>query len=70
METQERGLASWQEVTFAKDKPIALAAGVEVLNFSPADTERYIDLAYSSYWADIIKKYPDTGQRFFEMMEE
>ncbi len=69
MELQRDALAIYIEQK-TQNKQVVLDAGVELIKFSPADAEWYIELAYSSYWEDIISKYPDLGQRFYELMEE
>ncbi len=69
MEVQQDALVDYLEVV-AKNKQAELDAGVEFIKFSPADAEWYIETAYSTYWENVIKKYGDLGQRFFELMEE
>ena len=66
---QKEGLARRLEDA-AFSRQATLDAGVEFIKFSPADAERFIELAYSSYWEDVIKKNPELGPRFFEIMEK
>jgi hypothetical protein len=53
-----------------KNRKIARDSGVEFIKFSPDDAKWYTDLAYSSAWDDVIKKYPKYGQRFYDLMEK
>ena len=69
LEVQQEDTVTWLELT-ARDRQVAADAGVEVIKFSPADAEWYIELAYSSYWEDVLKKDPVYGPRFYELMAE
>lgn len=42
--------------------------GMEVITFSPEDTEWYTDLAYSSAWAVINEGMPEYGPQFEKLM--
>lgn len=50
---------SWQKL---------IKAGVEIIKFSPADAERFIDTAYNAQWDALIKKkYPELGPKLRKM---
>lgn len=57
--TQEFGEAQTQAV---------IDAGVEVIEFSPADTAAYLKLAYDAAWAKKIEKAPDIAPKLKDMV--
>lgn len=42
--------------------------GMEVISFSPEDTEYYVDLAYEAGWNEVIKQNPDLGPKLKKML--
>lgn len=42
--------------------------GMEVIAFSPEDTDWYVDLAYEAGWDEVIKQNPDLGPKLKKML--
>ena len=42
--------------------------GMEVISFSPGDTEYYIDLAYEAGWDEVIEQNPELGPKLKKML--
>lgn len=42
--------------------------GMEVISFSPEDTEYYVDLAYEAGWDDVIKQNPELGPKLKKIL--
>ncbi len=42
--------------------------GMEVIAFSPEDTEYYVDLAYEAGWDEVIDQNPELGPKLREML--
>lgn len=47
----------------AADTERQAKAGIEAITFSPQDTKRYLDKAYESGWAGVIRQSPDVGAK-------
>ena len=42
--------------------------GMEVISFSPEDTEYYVDLAYEAGWNEVIRQSPDLGPKLKKIL--
>ena len=51
-----------------RDLQKAVAAGVEVIKFSPEDEKWFLDLAYEAGWAQQFKRYPELAPKFKELL--
>jgi hypothetical protein len=43
-------------------------AGVEVITFSPADAERFLDIAYGSEAQKYLAEMPDTAPEYLKLV--
>ena len=68
VEEQETGLEQkWQGMWNEELKDIK-AGGVEFIEFSPNDAERYVNLAYDEAWKEVLEKSPEYSERLKELM--
>lgn len=47
---------------------LMLSKGVKPVKFSPAEGKKFLDIAYESAWAHVIKKSPDLGPKLKKML--
>lgn len=69
IEVEKEAAAFWAK-TVESDWKKLLDAGVTRIEFSPQDAKFYVDLAYSSSWADVMKniKPQDLGPKLQKML--
>lgn len=63
MEEEERVVIARDRRNASNERRLLKEAGMEFVEFSPADTQRYIELADSSGWEGLTKKAPEYGAR-------
>jgi len=42
--------------------------GMQVISFSPEDTDYYVNLAYEAGWNEVIKQSPELGPKLKKML--
>jgi TRAP-type transport system periplasmic protein len=51
-----------------QERPILLKGGIQVITLPPAESEKYLKVAYDEGWKDIVGKCPATGPRLKELL--
>ncbi len=59
MKEAEKRVTARDDKQVADEGPLLEKAGLTFIRFSPEDTKRYLDLAYSSGWEAAMKKSPE-----------
>jgi len=67
---EEHIIADRDMVKVKNEKELLKKAGLEFIEFSPSDTKKYFDLAYSSAWEAQIKKSPDYGPKLRALLSK
>ena len=63
MEEEERVVIARDRRNADNERKLLKEAGMNFIEFSPADTKKYIELADSSGWEGLTKKAPDYGAK-------
>ena len=63
MKQEERAVVGRDMDSIAKEQKGLLEAGMTFIEFSPADTKRYLDLANSSGWEGLLNKVGEYGPK-------
>lgn len=58
LKEENRAAADRDAAKVAKERELLKEAGMQMIEFSPADTQRYLDMAYTSGWEGMLKKDP------------
>jgi len=66
----ERDASDYYAKVIQEERNFILSKGVEIIRFSPDDEKRYLQKAYEAGWAHVIKKCPETGARFRELVKK
>jgi TRAP-type C4-dicarboxylate transport system substrate-binding protein len=51
-----------------QERPILLKGGIQVITLPPAESEKYLKVAYDEGWKDILEKCPATGPKLKELL--
>lgn len=51
-----------------QERPILLKGGIQVITLPPAESEKYLKVAYDEGWKDIVEKCPATGPKLKELL--
>ncbi|MGZ6250041.1 MAG: TRAP transporter substrate-binding protein DctP [Syntrophales bacterium] len=51
-----------------QERPILLKEGIQVITLPPAESERFLKVAYDEGWKDILGKNPQTGAKLKELL--
>jgi TRAP-type C4-dicarboxylate transport system substrate-binding protein len=51
-----------------QERPILLKEGIQVITLPPAESERFLKVAYDEGWKDILGKSPQTGAKLKEFL--
>ena len=67
---EEHIIADRDMIKVKNEKELLKKAGLEFIEFSPSDSKKYYDLAYSSAWEAQIKKSPDYGPKLRALLSK
>jgi len=51
-----------------QERPILLKQGLQVITLPPAESEKYLRVAYDEGWKDVLEKCPATGPKLKELL--
>ena len=51
-----------------QERPILLKQGLQVIALPPAESEKYLRVAYDEGWKDVLEKCPTTGPKLKELL--
>jgi len=51
-----------------QERPILLKEGIQVITLPPAESEKFLKVAYDEGWKDILGKSPQTGAKLKELL--
>ena len=51
-----------------QERPVLLKEGIQVITLPPAESERFLKVAYDEGWKDILGKSPQTGAKLKEFL--
>ena len=51
-----------------QERPVLLKEGIQVITLPPAESERFLKVAYDEGWKDILGKSPQTGAKLKELL--
>jgi len=63
---EERAVVQRDYAKIEENRKKLKAAGLKFIEFSPADTKRYIDLSQSSGWEGLLKRSGEYGPKLRE----
>ncbi len=64
----ESWLEAYEVEENAKAKKLQADSGVEVITFSPKDTEYFLKVAYESGWKEVLDVAPEHGPKLKELL--
>lgn len=64
----EQEAAPHYKERIVKDRELISKKGVKVIQFSPEDTKKYVDSAYSAAWEQLLKAAPENGPKIKELL--
>lgn len=64
----ESWLDEYEKEENEKARQMQAEAGIEVIDFTGADAEHYIETAYSAAWAEVLDTMPEDGPRLQELL--
>ena len=67
---EEHIIADRDMVKIKNEKELLKKAGLEFIEFSKSDTQKYFDLAYSSGWEGQIKKAPEYSEKLRPLLSK
>ncbi|MDH5695863.1 MAG: TRAP transporter substrate-binding protein DctP [Dehalococcoidia bacterium] len=70
MKESEHEIVAESQELLAAEPAILKEKGLEFIEFSPADTKWYYDLAYSAAWEGITKKAPEDAPKLRELISK
>jgi TRAP-type C4-dicarboxylate transport system substrate-binding protein len=59
VEGERKAVALFEDL-MKKERPILQKAGIEVIQLSPAESEKFLKTAYDAGWAELAEKAPKT----------
>jgi hypothetical protein len=51
----------------AAEKDRQAKAGIQAIDFGPAESKRFTEIAYNSAWQSIIRRAPENGPRLRQL---
>jgi len=67
---EEHEIVEASQVALKEERTLLTQKGLEYIEFSPADTKSYYDLAYSAGWEGIMKKAPEDAPKLRELISK
>ena len=66
-EAEKKVVADFDDLA-KQERPILLKGGIQVITLPPAESEKYLKVAYDEGWKDILEKCPATGPKLKELL--
>ncbi len=66
----ERKVVTNFEDLAKQERPILLKEGLQVITLPPAESEKYLKVAYDEGWKDVLEKCPATGPKLKELLTQ
>jgi TRAP-type C4-dicarboxylate transport system substrate-binding protein len=60
IEAEKRVVAMFDDLA-KQERPILLKEGIQVITLPPAESEKFLKVAYDEAWKDVLQKNPQTG---------
>ncbi len=67
IEGEKKAVAHFSDLE-KKERPILQKEGIEVIELSPSEKEKFLRVAYDEGWKDVIGKCPQTGPKLKELL--
>ncbi len=67
IEGEKRAVARFDDL-LKKELPILRGEGIEVIELSPSEKEKFLKVAYDEGWKDVLEKCPATGPKLRELL--
>jgi TRAP-type C4-dicarboxylate transport system substrate-binding protein len=67
IEAEKKVVADFDELA-KLERPILLKGGIQVIILPPAESEKYLKVAYDEGWKDVVEKCPATGPKLRELL--
>jgi TRAP-type C4-dicarboxylate transport system substrate-binding protein len=67
VEGEKKAVAHFADLA-KKERPILEKEGIEVIELSPAEKEKFLKVAYDEGWKDILEKSPQTGAKLKDLL--
>ena len=67
IEAEKKVVADFDELA-KLERPILLKGGIQVITLPPAESEKYLKVAYDEGWKDVVEKCPATGPKLRELL--
>ena len=67
IEGEKKAVALFADLV-KKERPILQKEGIEVIELSPAEREKFLKVAYEEGWKDILERNPQTGAKIRELL--
>ncbi|MGA2464316.1 MAG: TRAP transporter substrate-binding protein DctP [Thermodesulfobacteriota bacterium] len=66
-EAEKKVVADFDDLA-KQERPILLKEGLQVITLPPAESEKYLKVAYDEAWKDILEKSPQVGAKLKELL--
>ena len=66
-EAEKKVVALFEDLA-KQERPVLLKEGIQVITLPPAESERFLKVAYEEGWKDILGKSPQTGATLKELL--
>jgi TRAP-type transport system periplasmic protein len=67
LESERKVVALFDDLA-KQERPILLSGGIQVITLPPAESEKFLKVAYDEGWKDIIGKSPQIGPKLKELL--
>jgi hypothetical protein len=67
LEAEKKVVALFDDLA-KQERPILLNGGIQVITLPPAESEKFLKVAYDEGWKDIIGKSPQIGPKLKELL--
>ena len=67
IEAEKRVVALFDNLA-KKERPILLKEGIQVITLPPAESEKFLKVAYDEAWKEVLEKNPVTGPKLKELL--
>jgi TRAP-type C4-dicarboxylate transport system substrate-binding protein len=67
IEAEKRVVALFDDLA-KQERPILLKGGIQVITLPPAESEKFLKIAYDEGWKDVIGKNPQTGPELRKLL--
>ena len=64
----EKKVVAYFDDLAKQERPILLKAGIQVITLPPAESEKFLRVAYDEGWKDVLAKSPEAGAKLKELL--